>query len=163
MTLQQIISQVAEHPGVVGIIGLLVLSTIKIKPAEVPLWEWLKALPKAALRALGRYLNAEVLDRLDTVEAAQQTTQEKLDQHIILADKREADSYRASILHFNVELIQHAPHTREDFIEILSDIDAYEDYCDTHPNYENNRAVFAIANIKRVYAERLKKGFKEDT
>ena len=88
---------------------------------------------------------------------------EQLNTHIIDADKREADGWRASILHFNVELIQHAPHTREDFIEILTDIDAYETYCETHPDYENNRAVLAVSNIKRVYAERLQKGFKEDT
>lgn len=163
MILQNLFAQITDHPGVIGFIGLLILSTIKIKPAEVPLWEWFKVLPKAALRGLGRHLNAEVLDRLDTVEKAQKTTQDKLDQHISLADKREADSYRASILHFNVELIQGLPHTRENFIEILADIDAYEDYCDTHPNYENSRAVLAIANIKRVYADRLKKGFKEDT
>lgn len=162
MTLQQIINQIAVHPGLVGILGLLILSTIKIKPAEVPLWDWLKELPKAALRAFGRYLNAEVLDRLGAVEKAQQTTQEKLEEHIALADKREADSWRASILHFNVELIQHVPHTREDFIEILAEIDLYEKYCESHPAYENNRAVLAIANIERVYAERLQKGFKEE-
>lgn len=162
MALQTLFDQIAGHPGWVGIIGLLILSTIKIKPAEVPLWEWLKGVPKYALRALGRYLNADVLDRLDTVEQDQKATRDKLEDHIALADKREADSYRASILRYNVELIQHVPHTREDFIEILVVIDDYEDYCDTHPDYENNRAVFAIANIKRVYADRLQKGFKED-
>lgn len=77
--------------------------------------------------------------------------------NILLSDKREADSYRASILHFNVELIQCVPHTREDFIEILADVDHYEAYCRDHPKYENNRAVCAIANIKRVYAERMAK------
>ena len=31
----------------------------------------------------------------------------------------------------------------------------YEKYCDTHPDYENNRATHAVAHIKRVYDERL--------
>lgn len=162
MTLQSLLDQIAGQSVWVGL-GLLILATMKIKPAEIPIWDWLKNLPRYALRALGRYLNAEVLDRLDKVEAAQNATRAKLDEHIVLADAREADGWRASILRYNVELIQHVPHTREDFIEILVVIDDYEDYCDTHPDYENNRAVFAIANIKRVYAERLQKGFKEDT
>lgn len=162
MTLQTFLEQIPEGAGLLSVAGLLLLCTFRLKPAELPVGDWLKGLPKTVLRTLGRYLNAEVLDRLDSVEKAQSETRAKLGEHIELADKREADGLRASILHFNVELIQHVPHTREDFIEILADIDSYEDYCDTHPNYENNRAVMAIANIKRVYAERLQKGFKED-
>lgn len=30
------------------------------------------------------------------------------------------------------------------------------DYCETHKEYENNRAVHAIANIERCYDDRLK-------
>lgn len=48
-------------------------------------------------------------------------------------------------------------HTREHFIEILAVIDAYEDYCRSHPDYKNNRCICAVANIKRVYNERLQK------
>lgn len=47
-------------------------------------------------------------------------------------------------------------HTREDYIEILDVIDKYEKYCDSHKDYENNRAVHAIANIERCYDDRLK-------
>ena len=35
--------------------------------------------------------------------------------------------------------------------------DAYEDYCRSHPDYKNNRCICAVANIKRVYNERLQK------
>ena len=45
----------------------------------------------------------------------------------------------------------------KEFIEILADIDSYEKYCDTHPDYPNNRAGLAIENIKENYKERLKK------
>ena len=47
-------------------------------------------------------------------------------------------------------------HTREDYIEILDVIDKYEKYCDSHKDYENNRAVHAIANVERCYDDRLK-------
>ena len=70
---------------------------------------------------------------------------------------RNADFHRSKILRFNNELLRDIPHTQEDFIEILHEIDLYEKYCDTHPEYENNRATHAVANIKRVYDERLVK------
>ena len=37
------------------------------------------------------------------------------------------------------------------------DCRAYEDYCRSHPDYKNNRCICAVANIKRVYNERLQK------
>ncbi len=45
----------------------------------------------------------------------------------------------------------------EDFNEILYNIDCYERYCRDHPEYQNNRAVHAIMNIKRVFDERMEK------
>ena len=44
-------------------------------------------------------------------------------------------------------------HSKEHFDEILFDIDAYEQYCSTHPDYKNNKAVLAIGTIKEVYAD----------
>ena len=68
-----------------------------------------------------------------------------------------ADGHRARVLSFNSEILRGIPHTREEFIDVLADIDAYEDYCRNHVEYKNNRAVHAIANIGRVYDERLEK------
>ena len=47
--------------------------------------------------------------------------------------------------------------SKEEFVEILAEIDAYEEYCRSHPEYPNNRAVIAIDNVRDVYKERLKK------
>ncbi|MCI8386225.1 MAG: hypothetical protein HFE95_07315 [Acutalibacter sp.] len=74
-------------------------------------------------------------------------------------DERDADAHRARILHFNNELLRSIPHTKEEFVEILSSIDVYERYCQDHPEYRNNRAVHAIANIGRVYDDRLRNRF----
>ena len=38
---------------------------------------------------------------------------------------------------------------------MLAEIDGYESYCRTHPDYQNNRAVHAIANIGRIYDEQM--------
>ena len=72
-------------------------------------------------------------------------------------DRRCADGHRARILHFNNELLRDIDHTKEEFTEVIREIDAYEKYCKEHPDYPNNRAVMAIENIRDVYKERLKR------
>ena len=122
---------------------VLLLTLIQIAPIKVNPWT-------ALAKAIGRAMNAEVLEEV-------KRTRERLDAHIQSDDERNADDRRTRILRFNNELIRDIPHTREDFIDILADIDDYEAYCRDHPTYKNNRAAHAIANIGRVYDERLAK------
>lgn len=128
----------------------LLLTFIQVAPIKVNPWSWIA-------KCLGRAFNADVLKRLDEMQAEQHATRTKLDAHIKTDEENRADERRTNILRFNNELIRNIPHTREEFIEILADIDVYERYCEKHPEYENNRASHAIANIGRVYDERLKK------
>ena len=143
--------------------GLLVLALtlIQISPIKVNPWSALGKLPKKAVKALGRTMNAEMnaalMGKLEEVEASQKETRAILDEHIRIDDERNADSHRQRILQFNNELLRDIPHTEEDFIEMLAEIDFYEDYCKEHPRYKNNRCVLAIEHIKRVYNERLDK------
>lgn len=122
---------------------LLLLTLIQIAPIKVDPWT-------AIFRAIGRAFNAELMKELRDVRS-------KLDEHIKTDDERNADEHRARILRFNNELIREIPHTKEEFIDVLADIDYYEAYCRDHQDYKNNRAVHAIANIGRSYDERLKK------
>lgn len=122
---------------------LLLLTLIQIAPIKVDPWT-------AIFRAIGRAFNAELMKELRDVRS-------KLDEHIKNDDERNADEHRARILRFNNELIREIPHTKEEFIDVLADIDYYEAYCRDHQDYKNNRAVHAIANIGRSYDERLKK------
>ena len=128
----------------------LVLSLVEIAPIKVNPWS-------AAVRWLGSMFNRDVLARLDDISRMQKDTQRRLDDHIKVDDERDADMHRAKILRFNNELLRNIPHTREEFIEILAEIDGYEAFCRAHPDYQNNRAVHAVANINRVYDERLQK------
>ena len=130
--------------GLVAILSLVEIAPVKINP-------W-----RSVARAIGRAINGEVLESVEDVKRAQRDTRKALDEHIRSDDERNADTLRMRILHFNNELLRGDRHTREDFIEILAGIDAYEQYCKNHPNYHNNRASHAIANIGRVYDERLK-------
>lgn len=125
-----------------GGVLLFVMSVVQIAPIEIKPWS-------AIARAFGRAINAEVLRDLKTVK-------QDLTDHIRIDGERDADEHRARILRFNNELLRDIPHTREEFIDVLADIDFYERYCRDHENYKNNRAVHAIANISRVYDDRLR-------
>ena len=46
-------------------------------------------------------------------------------------------------------------HSKEWFDQLLDDIDNYDRYCVSHPDYRNSVAVSAIANIKRIYQQCL--------
>lgn len=126
-----------------GLGGVVLLSLIQIAPVKINPWS-------AVGKAIGRAINGDVLKEV-------RDTRAELDKHIKLDNERNADLHRARILQFNNELLRDIPHTREDFIDILEEIDCYESYCKNHQEYKNNRAVHAIANIERVYDERLKK------
>ena len=135
-----------------GLPTLIQLSPLKINP-----WTLLGKALKWLWRGFCRSLNADVLDKLDALEKEEKSTKVTLEAHIKIDDEREADKVRASILHFNNELLRSIPHTKEEFVEILAKIDWYNDFCETHKEYRNSRAVHAIANIERVYDERMKK------
>lgn len=129
--------------------GLMVLMTlVQITPIKINPWSSLA-------RILGRAINGEVIGMLNDVQAAQKSSTKRLNEHIRMDDKRNADAHRERILRFNNELVREIPHTKEEFIDVLADIDDYERYCEQHPEYRNNRAVHAIANIGRTYDDRL--------
>ena len=125
--------------------GLLVaaMSLVQLAPVKINPWSWVA-------RKIGGAINGEVLAKLGEVE-------KRLDKHITTDDRRTADSSRTRILHFNNELLRNLPHTKEEFIEVLAEIDAYEKYCRENPDYPNNRAILAIENIRETYKRRLDK------
>jgi len=119
-----------------GGVLVIAMTLVQIAPVKINPWSWLA-------RTIGRAVNAEVI--------------KKLDDHITMDDRRCADGHRTRILHFNNELLRDINHTKEEFTEVLAEIDAYEEYCREHPEYPNNRAVLAIENIREVYKERQRK------
>lgn len=133
--------------GAVGVLLLLVqISPIKINP-----FGWILGILKKALQHLGSIANSQVLDELEGVKKGNEETSKKLEEHIRNYEERNADLHRSRILRFNHELVRGIGHTEEDWVEILSEIDKYEDYCTNHKEYENNRAIHAISNIERSY------------
>ena len=126
--------------------GLLVLAMTLIQITPIKLNPW-----TAIAKLLGRAINGDVLDELDNVKS-------KLEGYIDASEQRDAEMHRRNILHFNNELIRKKEHTKEEYVEILGEIDAYRRYCDSHPDYQNSRAVHAVAHIEHAYDVRLEKG-----
>lgn len=120
---------------------LVAMTLIQIAPIKINPWS-------SIAKAVGRAINSDVLEELKEVK-------KDLADHIRIDGEQNADEHRGRILRFNNELLRDIPHTKEEFVEVLADIDFYERYCETHKEYKNNRAIRAIANISRVYDERL--------
>ena len=82
----------------------------------------------------------------------------KLDEIREDSNRRYATTCRYRIIRFNDEILKKELHTKEHFDQVLADIDEYEDYCRTDPEYKNNKAMLAIANIKQTYQKCLVDG-----
>lgn len=67
-------------------------------------------------------------------------------------------TWRYRILRFDDEIRHEIRHTKEHFDQILDDITKYSRYCDDHKEFPNDKAVFAIENIKRVYRQCTEEG-----
>lgn len=127
--------------GVVSL-AIILAGMIKIPPIQLNFWEWLG-------RLVGRTINGEVLEKVnDLSREVNALKQEEEVERVRQARQR--------ILRFNDEILYEQRHSKEHFDEILEDIDLYEDYCRSHEEYENNKAVLAIATIREIYKNCLK-------
>ena len=134
------LNSLAQH----GMVGLLIIlaGMIKIPKLELNIWNLIG-------RTIGRSINKEVLELVNILSKEVDTL--KKDEEL-----ERARQARQRILRFNDEILFNKRHSKEHFDEILDDIDTYEEYCRTHEDYENNKAVLAIATIREVYKDCLK-------
>lgn len=66
-------------------------------------------------------------------------------------ERNEALRARSQILRFADEIYQEQLHTKEHFEEILSAIDAYNLFCEKHPEFPNMKTQAAQRRINAVY------------
>lgn len=124
--------------------GVATTTLIQISPIKINPWTWLG-------RKVGRALNGEVMDELKHLKGRMENMEAQNEQ-----DKMDASRIR--ILRFGDECKRDVPHSEEHFNQVLDDIDRYESYCNTHPEYKNAKAVLTIAKIKEIYGWRLENG-----
>lgn len=128
------IKEFVTNPSVifVGAITLIEFTPIKINPWQ-KIFAW-----------IGRLINGELIKKVEEVQAETKDLRR-------VCDERDATLKRTHIFHFNDEILHEIRHTKEHFDQILDDITDYETFCDTHPDYKNDKAVCTIENIRRVY------------
>ena len=109
--------------------ALLLMTLVQIAPIKINPWS-------AVARGIGKTMNDKLENRMD---------------------KDDADACRTRILRFADELRRGVEHSEEFFNQILDDVSDYEHYCLEHPNYKNNKAGNAIAEIDKVYQKCMEK------
>lgn len=132
-------------------VGTVALTTIvqklssKFKP-----WSWLA-------EQFGNAINKTTLEKLDKLESKVAELEKRDNQQDEEREKERALSARRRILRFADECRRQEKHSEEYFNNILEDISMYKDYCDTHPMFENEKAIIAIQVIDETYKHRLDK------
>lgn len=66
-----------------------------------------------------------------------------------------ADDARLRILDASDEVLHCVPHSKEWWDRVNDDVTGYNQYCATHPEYRNNKAVHAIENLDKEYSKKL--------
>ena len=134
-----------------GVIGLLIIlaGMIKIPKLELNIWNLIG-------RTIGRSVNKEMMDQFNDVQKEIKSVRDEVDKLKKDEELERVRQARQCILRFNDEILFNKRHSKEHFDEILDNIDVYEEYCATHEDYENNKAVLAISTIREVYKERLR-------
>ena len=126
-----------------GLIGLIIvlLGLIKIPRLEVNFWGLLA-------KSIGNALNHDMVEKINKISS-------ELENHIQNTEEYRIKSARQRILRFSDDIMLGKNHSLEHYNDILDDIDIYEDYCDTHPGYINNKAEIAIELIRTTYQEHM--------
>lgn len=136
MTIQEFFD--ATQAGLIGF-AIVLLGLIRIPKIDINLWT-------VVARLLGRTINGEMIEKINDMDR-------KLEKHIERTEEERANQARQRILRFCDEILLEKGHSREHYDEILSDIDKYEAYCNTHSDFVNNKAVLAIHIIKDAYQD----------
>lgn len=100
-----------------------------------------------SVESLKTELKAAIKESNDDIEDVKKT----LANHIREDEDDKQRQARIRILRFYDEICEGKKHSENHFEDILDDIDAYENYCDSHPNFKNSRGKTAIEYIKVVY------------
>jgi hypothetical protein len=136
--MERVISAITT--AVVG--AFATLTVLQVAPIKINPWTWIA-------RAIGRAINAEVIDKVGKLETEVKTIKRNTEEH-------EAKSARVRILRFGDEILHDVKHSQEHFNQVLLDITEYEEYCSKHPEFRNNVTGITTKRIMEMYERCLK-------
>ena len=120
-----------------GSLAVLLLTAIQISPIKINPWS-------ALAKFVGRAINHEVLEKVDKLDNEVKGLKFKVSENVAI-------QCRARILRFGDEVLHSTRHTKDHFDQILRDITSYEQYCEEHPEFENNITEITSSRIKEIY------------
>lgn len=137
MTLSNILDTIKDNPGWITMIIVLVMSLIEVSKIKINPWS-------AIGKLIGKFLGITGLsNKLDALEKK--------------VDENQAKTIRVRILRFGDDLNEGKWRSKDSWDQCMDDIDSYETYVDTHPDFKNGITVATVERIKSEYAERLEK------
>lgn len=127
---------------------IILLTCIEITPIKLNPWSWIA-------RHIGRAMNKEITEKVENLEKKIGDLEDKIDAEHESLDEYKARQSRMRILRFGDELRNKQLHTKEHFDDVMAEIDIYEMYCKTHPDFQNGISVQTIKFIRENYGRRL--------
>lgn len=106
----------------------------------------------------GKKTRKNIKESQDAAKKDMEKMQTTLDAHIREDEDERARNQRYRILRFYDEMCEDREHSESHFEDILDDIDDYEKYCESHPQFRNNRGKVAMTYIKDSYGKIKSKG-----
>lgn len=153
MTLAELIAlvrgEIPEGTGSILIGAIVILCTVievipkvKLKP-----WSWI-------VKKVGSIANENITQRLDVIEKDIAMLKEENAEQDEREKERDAINARREILKFADSLRHGTQFSRESYEQIMIDMDNYERYSDSHPNFKNNRTKAAQKKIMNEFEAR---------
>lgn len=133
MSISTILENIPQGTAVLAVLFTLV----QIAPIRINPWTWL-------CKWIGKAMNGELMEQVQHIA-------KRMDDMEVREAEKEAIAARNRILRFGDEIRNGERHSAEYFRQMMDDITAYQHYCDTHPQFKNERTVQTIKIIDDVY------------
>ena len=140
MTAYEIFLLVRENLGIGAVVLIVVMSLMEFTKIKINPWS-----------AIGNIFNKELREKIDVQGEQISDLTDKINDVQKEVNENAAMSSRYRILRFDDEIRHGGLHTKEHYDQIIVDIDIYEKFCNRNPEFRNNLAHMAIANIKHKY------------
>lgn len=143
--------------GFTGLLLILLVSAIEKFSKKFKPWSWL-------FGKIGKLINKDVEKsisslnlRIEQLEESNKRQDAVHEEALALAARRHiiaaADELKNGARYYDTEAEpkKKISHSEEWFNSVLEDITFYENYCGTHPNFKNEKAVASIRFIRKAY------------
>lgn len=127
-----------------GVVACAFMTIVQKASTKYKPWTWLA-------EQFGKAANKEMIDRLDKIEDKVNDLEKSDSEQDKKAEVQEVKSARRRILRCSDEIRKKDRHSEEYFNDVLDDITFYKQYCKSHPEFENEKAVLAIKLVETTY------------